>query len=76
MLLLHDSATAGSRLKWKSLEQVRGWAKELVDLIESTEDSNISGHPVYDRDPISPFVFELSRQLEGVEHAHDIVKTR
>eukprot|EP01035_Chromulina_nebulosa_P027445 gene27445-36102_t len=71
-----DSTTAGSRLKRKALEQVSGWAKELIDLMESTDDANISGHPVYDRDPISPFVFDPSLQLDGADSAQDIIQSR
>ncbi len=76
MIVVVFSATAGSRLKRKALEQVSGWAKDLIELMESTDDANISGHPVYDRDPISPFVFDPSLQLDGDDSAQDITQSR
>jgi 2-polyprenyl-6-methoxyphenol hydroxylase-like FAD-dependent oxidoreductase len=41
----------GEMLKNEALKRCNGWDHALIDLIQCTEDINISGHPVYDRDP-------------------------
>ena len=53
----NDTATVSKRLKKVALEKCDKWAVDLISLISSTEDSLVSGHPVYDRDPITPSFF-------------------
>jgi hypothetical protein len=49
-------------LKTEALKRVHGWHYPLLDLLESTDPDNISGHPVYDRDPV-PEAHPLGNQL-------------
>ena len=54
--LLPSPATSftGAFLKEEALRCCHGWHAPLVDMIVRTEESLVSGHPVFDRDPLDP----------------------
>ena len=43
-------AGAGTRLKAEALRRCEGWHAPLVALLQATDENDISGHPVYDRE--------------------------
>ena len=50
----------------------KGWPYPLEDLIKSTDASNVSGHPVYDRDLIPNYGNKpISREEEEVEEEEE-----
>jgi hypothetical protein len=48
-----DNISRPEQLKSMALEQCSGWHSTLVNMIKRSEVSHISGHPVYDRDPVT-----------------------
>jgi 2-polyprenyl-6-methoxyphenol hydroxylase-like FAD-dependent oxidoreductase len=63
---LHESkasggATKSDALKEEALRRCAGWAPDLVALLLRSERGLVSGHPVYDRDPIA---LNVIRSLE------------
>ena len=52
----------------KALDVCKGWPHPLEDLIKSTDPSNVSGHPVYDRDLVANYDNKpISREKEEEE---------
>lgn len=46
-------ASDASSLKAAAIEQCHGWPSDLTELLSVTEEGLVSGHPVYDRSPLS-----------------------
>ena len=42
------------RLLQEAQRRCTGWDPALVEILDSTEEGLVSGHPAYDRDPITP----------------------
>lgn len=45
------STPVGNALKEEALQRCKGWAPDLVSMLEAAHPNLVSGHPVYDRDP-------------------------
>lgn len=56
---LQIQSNGGEALKAEALRKCHGWDPSLVQLIQNTPISDLSGHPAYDRDPIT--LTELQR---------------
>ncbi len=48
-----ELTTNPQQLKQAALNRCAGWHAPLINLLESTDELLISGHPTYDRDPLA-----------------------
>ena len=47
----YQNPTSHAELKQLALEKCKGWHSSLINMLHGSEDSLISGHPVFDREP-------------------------
>jgi 2-polyprenyl-6-methoxyphenol hydroxylase-like FAD-dependent oxidoreductase len=57
---------ADERMKMTALNRCNGWSEHLLKLISRTNISDISGHPVYDRNPIEKISDSISTSFKCV----------